>query len=70
MATKIEVMCACGGIDVIPLAVDVSSVEVSVCVLAGNPCALCGGALTAPAGRYEKHPDGTLYRVGDISLTI
>jgi hypothetical protein len=33
MATKIEVTCACGRIEVIPLAVDVSCVEVEcVCL--------------------------------------
>jgi hypothetical protein len=66
MSTKIEVMCARGHIEIVSLAGEVSGVEVSICIVAENPCSACGASLTAPRGRYEKQPDGVLFRVGDI----
>ena len=64
MPTKLDVECPNGHIDVVVLAADLTSVDVAMCVLVEKPCPQCGGLLTAPAGHYEKHPDGTLVRVG------
>lgn len=63
MTTKLDVECPNGHVDVVVLKEELATLEVSIGVVISDPCPLCGGILTAPAGRYEKHPDGTLVRV-------
>lgn len=66
MPFAIDVSCPNGHNAEITMEAPIKSLEVGGTINITNiPCPLCGGAFSAPSGKYEKDENGKMIRVGD-----